>query len=342
MVEGATQSGMRANIKDVSSAAGVSIKTVSRVINNERYVRPATRARVEAAMAALGFRPSAAARALAGGRAFQIALMCSNPGPYYLHGLIAGLRGRCATERVQLVVHAYERDADEPGADVRSLLRQMNPDGVVLTPPIADDLAVLDALERAGTPHVRISPGVAADRTPAVAIDNEAAARDMTQALIELGHRRIGFVVGHRAYGVSSHRLAGYLDALRAAGIALDLDLVQQGAFDVPSGRAAGERLLALAEPPTAIFASSDDMAAGVLAAAIRAGVAVPGRLSVAGFDDTPLAEALWPPLSTVRQPIPELAAQAADLLFTHAAPGLRIIPHRLVMRESSAACPAA
>lgn len=328
---------MGVNIKDVSEAAGVSIKTVSRVLNNERYVRPATRDRVEQAMATLGFRPSAAARALAGGRSFQIALMCSNPGPYYLHGLLAGLRGPCAKEGVRLMVHAYELDAPELGADVRTLLRQMSPDGVILTPPIADHEPVLDALERAGTPYVRISPGVQVDRSPAVAIDNEAAAREMTRALIRLGHKRIGFIVGHRAYAVSNQRLAGYLDALREAGIALDLELVQQGWFDFASGEKAAERLLSLDEPPTAIFAASDDMAAGVLACAHRRGLRVPDDLSIAGFDDTDLAQLLWPPLTTVRQPIKEMAERAAALLFDRAEPGLRLLPHEVVMRESTA-----
>lgn len=327
---------MGANIKDVSEAAGVSIKTVSRVLNNERYVRPATRARVEEAIAALGFRPSPAARALAGGRSFQIALMCSNPGPYYLHGLLAGLRGPCATEGVRLIVHAYELDAAELGADVRTLLREMSPDGVILTPPIADHEPVLEALERAGTRYVRISPGLQPDRSAAVSIDNEAAARDMTRALIAMGHRRIGFVVGHRSYAVSNQRLAGYLDALREAGIDLDLELAQQGWFDFPSGERAAAALLDLPEPPTAIFAASDDMAAGVLAAAHRRGVKVPGELAIAGFDDTDLARLVWPPLTTVRQPIVAMAEMAAELLFSRAEAGLRVVPHELVRREST------
>lgn len=327
---------MGANIRDVSEAAGVSIKTVSRVLNNERYVRPDTRAKVEQAMSALGFRPSAAARALAGGRSFQIALMCSNPGPYYLHGLIEGLRGRCAQEGVRLIVHAYERDAPELGADVRTLIRQMSPDGVILTPPIADHEPVLDALDRAGTPYVRISPGVQPDRSAAVAIDNEQAAREMTRLLLAAGHRRIGFIVGHRAYSVSNQRLSGYLDALHEAGVGLDLELVQQGWFDFASGEAAADRLLALPDPPTAIFASSDDMAAGVVATAHRRGLRVPADLSIAGFDDTELARSLWPPLTTVRQPIVAMAEKAADLLFARAEAGLRLVPHELITREST------
>lgn len=327
---------MRANIKDVSRAAGVSIKTVSRVINNERYVRPATRARVEEAMRTLGFQPSQAARALAGGRSFQIALVCSNPGPYYLHGLIAGLRGRCAAEGVRLIVHAYEVEADELGADVLTFFRQMGFDGAILTPPIVDSEAVLDELDRAGTPYVRISPGVQLERSASVAIDNEGAARAMTRRLIALGHRRIGFVVGHRSYAVSNQRLAGYLDALREAGVALDLGLVQQGWFDFGSGRAAAEALLGLPEPPTAIFASSDDMAAGVLSVAHQRRIRVPDELSIAGFDDTDLAKLVWPALTTMRQPIRAMAERAAELLFTGTAEQV-VLPSELIARASTA-----
>jgi LacI family transcriptional regulator len=329
---------MRANIKDVSQAAGVSIKTVSRVLNNERYVRPATRARVEEAMAALGFQPSQAARALAGGRSFQIALVCSNPGPYYLHGLIAGLRGRCAAEGVRLIVHAYEVEADRLGADVLTFFRQMRFDGAILTPPIVDNEPVLDELERARTPYVRISPGVQLERSASVAIDNEGAARAMTERLIALGHRRIGFVVGHQSFAVSNQRLAGYLDALRAAGIPLDLGLVQQGWFDFRSGQAAAEQMLDLADPPTAIFASSDDMAAGVLNIAHQRGIRVPDQLSIAGFDDTDLASLVWPTLTTMCQPIRAMAEKAAELLFSGTVEQI-VLPSELVERASTAPC---
>lgn len=327
---------MRANIKDVSQAAGVSIKTVSRVLNNERYVRPATRARVEEAMKALGFQPSQAARALAGGKSFQIALVCSNPGPYYLHGLIAGLRGRCAAEGVRLIVHAYEVEADRLGDDVLTFFRKMGFDGAILTPPIVDNEPVLQELERAETPYVRISPGVQPERSASVAIDNEGAARAMTRRLIALGHRRIGFVVGHRSFAVSNQRLAGYLDALREAGIPLDLALVQQGWFDFRSGQAAAEDLLALSDPPTAIFASSDDMAAGVLSVAHQRGLRVPDQLSIAGFDDTDLASLVWPALTTVRQPIRAMAERAAELLFSGTTEQV-VLPSELIERASTA-----
>lgn len=330
---------MRANIKDVSQAAGVSIKTVSRVINNERYVRPATRARVEAAMASLGFQPSQAARALAGGRSFQIALVCSNPGPYYLHGLIGGLRGRCAAEGVRLIVHAYEVETEELGADVLTFFRQMGFDGAILTPPIADHEPVLDELERAGTPYVRISPATQLDRGASVSIDNEAAARAMTRRLIDLGHRRIGFVIGHKGFAVSEQRLGGYLDALRECGIPLDGNLIQQGWFSFRSGQDAAEALLDCKLAPTAIFASSDDMAAGVLSVAHQRGLRVPHDLSIAGFDDTDLASLVWPSLTTVRQPIREMAEKAAELLFSGSEKRV-VLPVELIERASTGACP--
>lgn len=328
---------MRANIKDVSQAAGVSIKTVSRVINNERYVRPATRDKVQKAMEALGFQPSQAARALAGGRSFQIALVCSNPGPYYLHGLIGGLRGRCAEQGVRLIVHAYEAEAEELGEDVLTFFRQMGFDGAILTPPIADHLPVLDELERAGIPYVRISPGVALERGSWVGIDNDAAARAMTRRLIDLGHRRIGFVIGHKGFRVSEQRLGGYMDALRECGIPLDGSLLQQGWFDFQSGQAAAEALLGMRHSPTAIFASSDDMAAGVLSVAHQKGMQVPADLSVAGFDDTDLASLVWPGLTTMRQPIREMAEKAAELLFSGEEAQI-VLPAELIERGSTGA----
>lgn len=326
---------MRANIKDVSQAAGVSIKTVSRVINNERYVRAATREKVERAMAALGFQPSQAARALAGGRSFQIALVCSNPGPYYLHGLIGGLRGRCAEQGVRLIVHAYEAEAEELGEDVLTFFRQMGFDGAILTPPIADHRPVLDELDRAGIPFVRISPGVEPQRGASVSIDNEAAAKAMTRRLIDLGHRRIGFVIGHKKYRVSEQRLGGYMDALRECGIPLDGSLLQQGWFDFQSGQAAAEALLGMRHSPTAIFASSDDMAAGVLSIAHQKGMQVPADLSIAGFDDTDLASLVWPGLTTVRQPIQEMAEKAAELLFSGEEAQV-VLPAELMERGST------
>jgi LacI family transcriptional regulator len=329
---------MGATIKDVSAAAGVSVKTVSRVLNKERYVRDETRLRVEAVMAALQFRPSLAARSLAGGRSFQVALIWDNPSPYYVFAVQEGVRARCDEEGVRMIAQPYG-NAGDAGDGIAGLLDTAAPDGLILTPPVCDNPSVLAQLERRGVPYVRITPGVDVGRSASVFIDNHAAAHAMTRRLIEVGHRRIGFVVGHAKYAASAQRLSGYRAALAEAGIDADPSLVEQGLFDFRSGSAAAEALLALPVPPTAIFASSDDMAAGVLATAHARGLRVPEQLSIAGFDDTDLASLVWPPLTTIRQPTRDMAYAAADLLFRGAdGKERRELPFELIERSSTAA----
>ena len=331
---------MRATIKDVSREAGVSIKTVSRVLNNERYVGAATREKVEAAVAALDFRPSAAARSLAGGRSYQIALICDNPSPFYVYDMQSGIRDRCAESGVRMIAQPYDREADTLLEDVAGLVDTTHIDGLILTPPVTDYPDILAFLARRGVRFVRVSPGTDPALTSSVQIDNKAAATAMMAHLIGLGHRRIGFVAGHPSYATSAQRLDGYVEGLRVAGIAFDRALVRQGSYDFASGADAGEKLLDLPDPPTAIFASSDDMAAGVLVVAHRRGISVPGALSVAGFDDTALAGYVWPPLTTIRQPTRALGFAAADLLLAppDAPIERREIAFELIVRESSAA----
>lgn len=329
--------GARATIKDVSAAAGVSIKTVSRVLNNERYVGAATAERVRAAVARLNFRPSQAARALAGRRSFQIALICDNPSPWYVFEMQSGIRDRCEADGVRMIAQPYDRGSDRLADDLAALLDTTGADGVVLTPPASDRADVLDLLAARGVPHVRVSPGGRLDASAATLIDNEGAAYAMTTHLLALGHRRIGFVAGHPDYAASAQRAAGHQRALAEAGVASDPTLVAPGGYDFASGEAAGRAMLALAEPPSAIFAANDEMAAGVLAAAHAAGVAVPGALSVAGFGDDALARYVWPPLTTVRQPVRALAWQAADLLLAPGEfPERRVVAWELIARAST------
>lgn len=329
---------MRATIKDVSREAGVSIKTVSRVLNNERYVGESTRERVQAAVALLNFRPSTAARSLAGKRSFQIALICDNPSPYYIYEMQSGIRDRCAHDGVRMIAQPYDRDSATLIDDVESLVDATSVDGLILTPPVTDYPAVLDLLARRGVRFVRVSPGGDTALTSSSFIDNAGAAQVMTEHLIALGHRRIGFVKGHPDYATSAHRFAGYTAALAAAGIAQDAALIRGGFFDFASGGLAAEALFDLADPPSAIFASSDDMAAGVLAAAHKRGLRVPGQVSVAGFDDTALAAVVWPPLTTIRQPTRAMGYQAADLLLMgdDAPNEQREVPFELVVRDST------
>ncbi len=329
----------RPTIRDVSRLAGVSIKTVSRVLNNEKYVSAQTRQRIEETMTKLGFQPSTAARALAGHRSYQVALICDNPNPWYVYEVQFGTRRRCQADRIRMIAQPYDRNSPTLVAEIMSLVDQSRPDGLILTPPASDHLVLLAELERRGVPFVRIQPGAQVELTSSAYVDNEQAAFDMTAHLLGLGHKRIGFIVGDRGYAASGHRLSGYIRALTDAGIGIDLDLVCQGQFDFVSGASAAEQLLALPDRPTAIFASSDDMAAGALATAHRLGVDVPHALSIAGFDDTPFAPIVWPALTTVHQPVRELAEAAADMLL--ASTGTierRQLPHSLVIRDSTAA----
>ena len=328
---------LRVTIKDVSREAGVSIKTVSRVLNNERYVGVETRARVAEVVARLHFRPSVAARSLAGRRSFQIALICDNPSPYYVYEMQSGIRDRCEAAGVRMIAQPYARGSDKLLDEIESLVEATQIDGLILTPPVSDHPAVLELLARRGVRFVRVSPGARFDLSPSTFIDNRAAAATMARHLIGLGHRRIGFIAGDPAFATSAQRTEGFRDALREAGIAGEAALIRHGRYDFASGAREAEALLALPVPPTAIFAASDDMAAGVLTVAHRLGLNVPGTLSVAGFDDTALARYVWPSLTTIRQPTREMAHAAADLLLGEEGTcERREIAHELVVREST------
>lgn len=330
---------MKATIKDVAREAGVSIKTVSRVLNRERYVGAATRARVEATVASLDFRPSAAARSLAGRRSFHIGLACDNPSPHYVYEMQSGIRDRCQADGVRMLAQPYDRASDGLLQDIGDLIDTARVDGLILTPPVTDFAPVLDMLIARELRFVRVSPGTQLDLAPCVFIDNREAALAMTRHLTSLGHRRIGFVQGHASYAASAQRYDGYRSGLAEIGVAPDPALVMPGAFDFASGAAAGEALLALDRPPSAIFASNDDMAAGVLAVAHRRGITVPGQLSVAGFGDDALAGYVWPPLTTIRQPTRQLGFEAADLLLApEPSAERRELPFELIVRASTAA----
>jgi len=330
---------MRATIKDVSALAGVSTKTVSRVLNREKYVSEDLRQRVEGAMAQLNFQPSAAARMLAGKRSHQIALVYGSQSPHYIHQIQTGIWARCVEEGVRLLAQPSDADSPDLALEVGSLIDQTQVDGVILSAPVTDSEAALDELDRRRMPYVRISPGTDHGRSSSVSMDDVQAADDMTSHLIALGHRRIGFIIGHTNHAASDLRLFGYRRALDRAGLAYEPRYVRQGYFDFASGEAAAEVLLDLPNAPTAIFASNDDMAAGVLAVAHRRGLDLPEQLSVAGFDDIALAGQIWPPLTTVRQPTREMAYAAAALLFEGVeGPVHRRIAHELVLRASTAA----
>lgn len=331
----------RSNIRDVSALAGVSVKTVSRVLNDHPYVSKTTRKKVEDAIKELDFRPSVAARILAGINSSQIALIYDNHSPYYIDQIQSGCWQRCHEAGVRLLGQPVDVADPDVGDQVRGLVSETHVDGIVLSSPVTDCDPVLRALEGLGIPFVRISPGTNHAMTSSVFMDDTQAADDMTTHLINLGHRRIAFVKGHPNHMASDERLFGYRRALDRAGLPFDPRWIADGAFDFDSGFLACQMFLALPERPTAVFASNDDMAAGVQAAAHQAGLDLPNDLSVAGFDDTTLARMVWPPLTTIRQPTFELARTATELLLTGQTLVHRRLQHELIERDSVAPLPA-
>jgi LacI family transcriptional regulator len=300
-------------ISDVAAHAGVSPMTVSRVINGETNVREETRRKVEEAIGALNYAPNAAARTLAGGDDISIGLLHSNPSFGYLAEFLVGSLDQARRSNVHLVVEKCDEDVGGPAAIDHLLRGRIS--GVVLPPPLSDSEPVLKALEDRGIPVVAVATGRAPDWALSVAINDRQAAEDMTRHLVQLGHMRIGFITGNPNQAASAERLEGYRAALREAGLVPDDDLVAEGMFTYRSGLDAAEQLLALEDPPTAIFAANDDMAAATVAIAHRQGLDVPGDLTVCGFDDTALATTIWPELTTIRQPVLEMSRQAVELL---------------------------
>jgi LacI family transcriptional regulator len=185
-----------------------------------------------------------------------------------------------------------------------------------LLPPLSDHRLMLSKLHEAAIPVVRIAPQENLSASPSVGIDDYAASREVTAHLIKLGHRRIGFILGHPGHGATEQRYLGFVDEMRAHKIPVVPELVQTGNFVFTDGLICAERMLRAAVPPTAIFASNDDMAAAVISMARKVGLDLPRQLSVAGFDDAPLATMIWPELTTVRQPVAAMAGRAAELII--------------------------
>ena len=304
--------GRAMTIHDVARHAGVSRMTVSRVINGEKSVKPATRSIVDAAIRELGYAPNPAARTLAGGAIMRIGLLYRIPNPAYLTEFLVGALDRCSEINAQLIVQRHERGEETDAADelIRKRLH-----GVILPPPLGDNPELVSRLREAGVAVVATGSTKPARALASIGIDDFGAARDMTRHLIRLGHKRIGFITGRPNHASSGLRLEGYRAALAEAGLEADDRLIADGIFTYQSGLDAAERLLALDPMPTAIFASNDDMAAATIAAAHRHRLDVPADLSVAGFDDTPLATTIWPELTTIRQPVSAMSQEAVTML---------------------------
>lgn len=331
---------MRVRLEDVARAAGVSPKTVSRVLNDEPNVSEATRQRVRVVMASMDYRPSLPARSLASNQSFLVANLYDNPSSSYLTEIQTGVLEACDQYRYSMMVRPLQMAADDFVQRVESLIRQHRPDGLVLTPPITDHVELLRRLGELGIPYASVSPK---NRNGCIGVfmDEQAAARQIVVHLLSLGHQRIAHVIGHPEHGAGAWRLAGYREALGAAGLPIDPSLVVQGDFSFASGVAAARQLFTLQQPPTAVFAGNDDMASGVIWAANERGLSVPRDVSVCGFDDMPISRQIWPTLTTIRQPSHEMgrlaAQQLLEVLRGEGSGQMVQVPYSIQLRESTA-----
>jgi LacI family transcriptional regulator len=268
---------------------------------------------VVAAAENLNYRPNLSARQLASRLTFVIGMLYDNPNSAYVTVVQHGSLQACRESGYNLLIHPCDSDAVKMIDEVATLEGQV--DGLILLQPMSDNEDLCNLLLQKQIASVRVSQRPF-DGFPWVSVGDAEAADDMTEHLLRLGHRRIGFIIGHPEHGQSHDRLAGYRSALERNNIDFDDSLVEQGMFDYETGYECAQKLIDSDPRPTAIFASNDAMAMGVLSAAHEQGLAVPGSLSVAGFDDSPYARYAWPALTTVRQPITRLARLATEVLL--------------------------
>ena len=325
-------------INDVARLAGVSKKTVSRVINRSALLNEVTRERVEAVIAELGYVPNPQARALALRRNFLIGLIHDNPNAQMVLGVQEGILEAIRDTEFALVVRPVDRHSPHMLEDVRNFLDQQQLYGVMLLPPISENDALAAVCRDAGCHYVRMGSAKLDDDVHMVTSNDRKAVATSIEYLIGLGHQRIGFIAGPTGFRSAGERELGYRDAMEAAGLELQPAQMAQGDYTFSSGYDAAVRLLESWPRPSAIFASNDEMAAGVLHAARERGMDVPDQLSIIGFDDTAIAVHLWPPLTTVRWPIVTMARIAAMKLIRPAEAEKQpsLFPSDLIRRASA------
>jgi LacI family transcriptional regulator len=342
---------VKVTINDVAKLAGVSIKTVSRVINQEPNVREATRAKVEQAVAELNYRPNRAARSLASHHSHLIGLIYDDPSAYttpsagFIIRMQEGALRACRTANYELLIHPCRYRNRDIGLELKTLIERVQPDGIVVAAPLSNMPKIVRAVEATGTPLVRLSPGRAITGELSVATNDREISAEMTRYLASLGHRKIAFIKGHPQHKAVGNRFLGYQDGLKDSGLKFSDRLVVAGDNSIGSGEAAARKLLKRKLRPTAIFAANDDMAAGVIRVADRLDIKVPEQLSVAGCDDIALARQVYPALTTINQPLAAMAERAALSLIhstrrREALEGLEIVPATLTIRDSTGPAP--
>jgi LacI family transcriptional regulator len=330
-------------IYDVARLAHVSPKTVSRVLNHSVSVKAKTRAAVEAAIRDLDYHPSQVARNLRTGGSSSIGLLLEDAASGYHSRFHQAMLSACMEKGVHIVAEMFEGIYQKWQPHLDAFFEKTQINQMILLPTLCDYGLLRDYLKTRGVKCVLISPSNADKDFPSVSMNDHLAARQLTEYLLGLGHRRIAHLAGHPDHAASILRRLGYFEAFDLHNIPRPNPLYQrQGDYTFRTGFEGAEYLLGLKEPPTAIFAANDEMAAGVCSAAHRKGMRIPEDLSVFGFDDSSVAAVLWPSLSTVRQPYIEMSRMAIDLLghgggLPAGSAHNTVVPHELIFRDSCA-----
>lgn len=314
-------------IKHVAADAGVSLQTVSRVINNEPNVRPAMKDRVQASIDRMGYVPSIAAQRMSGSRSYlilaindrdrTIAEWQARQGGDWVDQMLLGGMLKCAEHGYRMIFELVDTHSDHVERELGAAIAALQPDGVILTPPHSENALITGLLAKRKIPFARIGsilpgPGIA------MTMGDEGSARIATEHLIALGHTRIGFVAGSEEYSLSEWRIQGWQRAMTAEGLSHE-GLMERGDFSYASGVIAAHRLLDLPQRPTAVIASNDQMALALFDTAIDRGMAVPQDMSLISFDNSPVARFTNPQLTAIDQPIAPTFSKAVELLIANA-----------------------
>jgi len=314
---------MKATINDVAKLSGVSIKTVSRVMNNEPSVRQLTREKVQAAVKELNYQPNLAARNLAGTKSFTIAYVYDNPNAYYIIDMQEGILSACRQQGFELLINPCDSQQENITEDIINTIKHARVAGLVLTPPFSERPEFVKRITELDIKVVRIMSGdVAPDElSPCVMVNDRDAAQTITQHLIDLGHKKIAFIAGGAEHMSTIERYKGYRRALKANNIEFNKNLVIEGEYSFESGVNGAKQLMAEEispdNLPTAIFSCNDEIAAGALFAARLMNIKIPEQLSIAGFENSPFSRQTWPKLTTANQPNKQIAQDAASLLIS-------------------------
>lgn len=303
-----------ATMRDVARQAGVSISTVSHVINNSRAVSSGARERVEAAMAELGYKPNALARSLRRQQTHSIGMIIPDSANPFFAEIARGIEDASFSQNYHVVLCNTEGDLEKQITYTNLLIRNQVAGIVFVAAGISTEL--VEDLQQRQVPLVVVDREVPGVNVDTVLTDHYQGGRLATQHLVDLGHRRIACISAGSELSPSSERLTGYEDVLLENGLPVDEALIVRGDFQYKSGYEAGQKLLSLADPPTAVFAGNDLMAVGCISAVTQQGRRVPDDLSVVGFDDVRLASFTNPPLTTIAQPKREIGKLAVEMLL--------------------------